>query len=31
MRTLAPVALFLYCLNTGAALAQDWHAFVSRE
>ena len=31
MRYLAPVALFLFCLNTGAALAQDWHAFVSRE
>jgi hypothetical protein len=31
MRCLAPVALFLFCLNTGAALAQDWHAFVSRE
>ena len=31
MRYLAAVALFLFCLNTGAALAQDWHAFVSRE
>jgi hypothetical protein len=31
MRYLAALALFLFCLDTGAAFAQDWHAFVSRE
>jgi hypothetical protein len=31
MRYLAALALVLFCLDTGAAFAQDWHAFVSRE